>query len=76
MKRLKNIPKICHKVSANLIDEFSVNAIGCGKVREISKYQIMCHLYTTKACRNNNTTGFINKTITIVISSIPRESLA
>ena len=20
----------------------------------------MCHLYTTKACRNNNTTGFIN----------------
>ena len=90
MKRLKNIPKICHKVSANLIDEFSVNAIGCGKVREmthgvfyiindricISKYQIMCHLYTTKACRNNNTTGFINKTITIVTSSIPRESLA
>ena len=36
----------------------------------------MYHLYTTKACRNNNTTGFINKTITIVISSIPRESLA
>lgn len=78
------------EVSANLIDEFSVNAIGCGKVREmthgvfyiindrrcISKYQIMCHLYTTKACRNNNTTGFINKTITIVISSIPPESLA
>ena len=89
-KRLKNIPKICHKVSANLVDELSVNAIVCGKVREtthgvfyfindrrcISKYQIMCHLYTTKACRNNNTTGFINKTITIVISSIPLESLA
>ena len=36
----------------------------------------MYHLYTTKACRNNNTTGFINKTITIVTSSIPRESLA
>ena len=36
MKRLKNIPKICHKVSANLIDEFSVNAIGCGKVREMT----------------------------------------
>ena len=44
--------------------------------RCITKYQIMCHLYTTKACRNNNTTGFINKTITIVTSSIPRESLA
>ena len=36
MKRLKNIPKRCHKVSANLIDEFSVNAIGCGKVREMT----------------------------------------
>ena len=67
MKRLKNIPKRCHKVSANLIDEFSVNAIGCGKVREMTHG--VFYIINDRRCISN--AGVVTKPENIVTGDFP-----